>query len=125
MKNSLLTFVLCTIVTITMSAQPNDTICIDGRVLGPDGMAVEMLILTAMHPTDSSVIAYCMTDGDGHYCLRMGTELQEVLVQVSGFNVKREIRRLSVKKQTLDFKVQEENIALHLCCSRLRKNLIW
>ena len=112
MKNSLLTFVLCTIVTITMSAQPNDTICIDGRVLGPDGMAVEMLILTAMHPTDSSVIAYCMTDGDGHYCLRMGTELQEVLVQVSGFNGKREIRRLSVKKQTLDFKVQEENIAL-------------
>lgn len=112
MMRSFFLFVFCTIVFIPLSAQSNNSICIEGRVFATEGMSVETLILTAINPSDSTVIAYCLTDEEGRYCLKFTTELHEVLIRISGFNIKHEVQKINVKNQTLDFKVQEESIAL-------------
>lgn len=102
-------------------ASPNDSIRIAGRVSYAHGGAAEALIVAAMHPADSSVIAYCMTEEDGRYSMRLATGAEEILVRVTGFNVSREIRRTKAASQTLDFTVEEKSTTLREVEIKARK----
>ena len=98
--------------SVVAFASVKDTISISGRVSGSHGMPVGALILTALHPTDSSVVAYCMTDDEGRYSMRFVTEKDEVIVRLTGFNIKRCMRRVKAVSQTVDFQAEEESITL-------------
>lgn len=66
-------------------------------------------LVTMLQPTDSSIVAYATTDKQGFYTLKATTQLGEVLLSISGFNIKRKTTRIKAHSQTLDFYVEEEN----------------
>ena len=66
-------------------------------------------LVTLLQPTDSSIVAYATTDKQGFYTLKATTQLGEVLLSISGFNIKRKTTRIKAHSQTLDFYVEEEN----------------
>ena len=66
-------------------------------------------LVTMLQPADSSIVAYTTTDKQGFYTLKATTQLSEVLLSISGFNIKRKTTRIKAHSQTLDFHVEEEN----------------
>ena len=66
-------------------------------------------LVTMLQPADSSIVAYTTTDKQGFYNLKATTQLSEVLLSISGFNIKRETTRIKAHSQTFDFHVEEEN----------------
>lgn len=95
---------------VTVSAQ-SDTIRVSGQVRC-DNEPVEFGIVAMLQPSDSSIIAYTITDEHGHYSLRTVTKFDEMLVRVSGFNIKGQVKRIKNSSQTLEFSVERENIIL-------------
>ena len=66
-------------------------------------------LVTMLQPADSSIVAYTTTDKQGFYTLKATTQLSEVLLSISGFNIKRKTTHIKAHSQTLDFHVEEEN----------------
>ena len=66
-------------------------------------------LVTMLQPADSSIVAYTTTDKQGFYTLKATTQLSEVLLSISGFNIKRKTTRIKAHSQTFDFHVKEEN----------------
>jgi hypothetical protein len=73
---------------------------------------VESGIVAMLQPSDSSIIAYTMTDEHGYYLLRTVAQFADILVRVRGFNIKEQIKRIKNRSQTLEFSVEQENIIL-------------
>lgn len=69
-------------------------------------------LVTMLQPTDSSIVAYATTDKQGLYTLKATIQLSEVLLSISGFNIKRKTTRIKAHSQTFDFHVEEENKTL-------------
>lgn len=114
MRKKLLLFFLFIVTLINISsASICDSICIAGRVSSIHNLPVEALFVTALHPSDSSVMAYCMTDKEGRYRMKFMVEDNEILVRLTGFNVKRDVRRVKAVSQTINFNAQEECIILN------------
>lgn len=110
-KKYILLFLCVTLGIVTFAAQ-RDTIQISGRVASIHGLPVEALIVTALHPNDSSVITYSMTDEKGAYCMKFFTDEDEILVRLTGFNVKSEIKKTKAISKILDFEAIEESVTL-------------
>ena len=89
-----------------------DSICIAGRVLCASGLPMEACFISVLHQDDSTMVTYGMTDQDGHYSLKFMTDDDEILVRLTGFNVKREIRRVKSVSQILNYCAEEESITL-------------
>ena len=66
-------------------------------------------LVTMLQPADSSIVAYTTTDKQGFYNLKATIQLSEVLLSISGFNIKRETTCIKAHSQTFDFHVEEEN----------------
>lgn len=96
----------------TFSQTVNDTIQIRGSVRTLAKENVEASIVAILAPTDSSIVAYALTDGQGNYAIRMVTSLNEVLVRITGFNIKQQVKRVKATTQRLDFTVKEDNMML-------------
>lgn len=88
-----------------------DTITICGKVLFGEEPA-EACIVSLLHPVDSTIVDYSMTDEQGNYCMRFISRVDEVLIRVDGFNVKRQVKRIAARTQTVDFIVEEEALVL-------------
>lgn len=97
-------------VVVTVSAQ-SDTIRVSGQVRCENEL-VEFGIVAMLQPSDSSIIAYSMTDKHGYYSLSTVTNFDEILVRVRGFNIKEQIKRIKRSSQTLNFNAERENIIL-------------
>ena len=95
---------------VTVSAQ-SDTISVSGQVRC-DNEPVEFGIVAMLQPSDSCIIAYTITDEHGHYLLRTVTQFDEMLVRVRGFNIKEQVKRIKNRSQTLEFRVERENMIL-------------
>ncbi|MCM1311352.1 MAG: hypothetical protein NC206_02720 [Bacteroides sp.] len=54
-----------TLFFVALYAQQRDSVTVSGRVTDTEGTPMEALIITVLQPSDSSVIAYGMTDGGG------------------------------------------------------------
>jgi len=52
---------------------------------------VEGSIVALLQPSDSSVVAYAMTNKQGFYQLQTTTSLSELLIKVTGFGIKRQL----------------------------------
>lgn len=110
-KKYILLFLCVTLGVVTFAAE-QDTIQISGRVASIHGLPVEALIVTALHPNDSSVITYSMTDEKGAYCMKFVTDENEILVRLTGFNVRSEIKKTKAISKILDFEAIEESVTL-------------
>lgn len=98
----------------------SSTIRVSGHVrCGSD--PVEACVVAMLHPSDSSMLAYAMTDKEGHYSLQATTAHSEVLMRVKGFNVKQKVVRIKAQTQILDFSVEEENIVLREVIAQSQK----
>jgi len=73
---------------------------------------VEGSIVALLQPSDSSVVAYAMTNKQGYYQLQTTTSLSELLIKVTGFGIKRQLSPIKNQTQTFDFSVEEEDIKL-------------
>lgn len=82
---------------------------------------VEEGIVALLHPSDSSILAYSMTDRQGRYSVEATTALSELLIRVTGFNIKRKLMRIKALSQTLDLSVEEESIVLRELVVKSRK----
>ncbi len=112
MRKILARFFLCVVCASMTHATQGDSIQIAGRVSDADGKPLEALIVAALHPTDSSVVAYSMTDAQGQYRLRFAVSVEEILVRLTGFNIRRDTRRVGAVSQTVDFKAEEDTVTL-------------
>lgn len=97
-----------------------DTVSVSGQVRC-GGEPVESAIVALLQPSDSSIVAYSVTDRQGRYLLRTATRPGEVLVRVAGFNIKRQVVCVEARSQTLDFSVEEENMLLREVVVKSRK----
>ena len=84
------------------------TISVNGQARCGTERVVGALV-TLLQPTDSSIVAYATTDKQGFYTLKATTQLSELLLSISGFNIKRKTTRIKAHSQTFDFYVEEEN----------------
>ena len=112
MMKRLFSFILCTALAVGMYAQQCDSISVSGQVLGTDGMPVADIIVIAMLPADSSVVAYNLTDEEGRYAMSFVPREEELLISMTGFNVKRTVQRINAESQTLNLIALEESIIL-------------
>ena len=112
MMKRLFSFILCVVIATASFAEQRDTICISGQVLGTDGVPAADVIVVAMHPADSSVIAFNMTDEEGRYSVSLVPQERELLISMAGFNVKRTVQRINAESQTLNLIALEESIIL-------------
>lgn len=112
MMKRLFSFILCVVIATASFAEQRDTICISGQVLGTDGVPAADVIVVAMQPADSSVIAFNMTDEEGHYSVSLIPQERELLISMAGFNVKRTVQRINAESQTLNLIALEESIIL-------------
>lgn len=89
----------------------SDTIRVVGH-LRCGNEPVESGIVAMLQPSDSSIIAYTMTDEQGRYSLCAVIPNDDVLVRVRGFNIKEQVKRVKASSQILDFIVELENMML-------------
>lgn len=94
MKRSLLSLLLFVVSALMSYGNEGDTIHIAGQVTGDPSMSVEALIMTSLDAADSSIVAYVMTDDKGRYKLDFVTDKNELLIRLTGFNVKPTFRRV-------------------------------
>jgi hypothetical protein len=84
---------------------------------------VEGSIVALLQPSDSSVVAYAMTNKQGFYQLQTTTSLSELLIKVTGFGIKRQLSPIKNQTQTFDFSVEKEDIKLREAVVKSQK--IW
>ena len=82
---------------------------------------VEGSIVALLQPSDSSVVAYAMTNKQGYYQLQTTTSLSELLIKVTGFGIKRQLSPIKNQTQTFDFSVEKEDIKLREAVVRSQK----
>ena len=94
-----------------VSGAQTDTINVSGQVLcGTE--PVKEVIVTMLQPSDSSIVAYAVTDEQGRYSLSAKAVSDEILIKVSGFNIKSKVMRIKGRSQTCAITVEEENMKL-------------
>lgn len=91
--------------TIRTAHAQTPTIRVSGQVRCGTELVVGGLV-TMLQPTDSTIVAYATTDKEGLYTLNATTKLSEVLVRVTGFNIKPKVARIKAHSQTLNFHVE-------------------
>jgi len=84
---------------------------------------VEGSIVALLQPSDSSVVAYAMTNKQGFYQLQTTTSLSELLIKVTGFGIKRQLSPIKNQTQTFDFSVEKEDVKLREAVVKSQK--IW
>lgn len=89
----------------------NDTIIIRGQVRFQNEPA-EACIVAMLNPADSALLSYAVTDERGAYSMRFISHATELLMRVTGFNVKRQMKRITARSQTLNLTVEEEDMVL-------------
>lgn len=103
-----------------MAVAQSDSITVSGKIrLGSNPS--EGCIVTMLAPQDSSIVAYTLSDKDGFYVMPAETSLSHLLLKVSGFNIKKQIKKIIAKTQTVDFDVEEESVELQEVVVRSKK----
>ena len=93
------------------SCAQTDTINVSGQVRCGTEPAKEVIV-TMLQPSDSSIVAYSVTDEQGRYSLNATVASDEMLIKVTGFNIKSKVVRIKSCSQTCAIAVEEENMKL-------------
>ena len=93
------------------SCAQTGTINVSGQVRCGTEPANEAIV-TMVQPSDSSIVAYSVTDEQGRYSLDAAAASDEMLIRVTGFNIKPKVMRIESRSQTCNITVEEENMKL-------------
>ena len=93
------------------SCAQTGTINVSGQVRCGTEPANEVIV-TMVQPSDSSIVAYSVTDEQGRYSLDAAAASDEMLIRVTGFNIKPKVMRIESRSQTCNITVEEENMKL-------------
>lgn len=84
-----------------------------GTVRDEGGEPMEMAIVSALNPADSTIVSYASTNERGEYVMSFyNDKLKKLLLRITGFNVKKEFRLVENKSQRVNWTCKEENILL-------------
>lgn len=100
------------LVPTKLRAQANNTFYINGHVTDSEGKGLDACIISILSITDSTVIAYGITGDQGEFSIKFATANQQVLVRMTGFNVKQQVRQINSRNQTVDFHAKAESVVL-------------
>ena len=93
------------------SCAQTGTINVSGQVRCGTEPANEVIV-TMVQPSDSSIVAYSVTDEQGRYLLDAAAASDEMLIRATGFNIKPKVMRIESRSQTCNITVEEENMKL-------------
>ena len=85
---------------------------VSGHVKDAGGSASEGVLVTVFNPNDTTIIGYGFTDVEGSYLVEISEKLDSVLLQIQGFNVRKQRKMIAARTQTLEWTAVEESIAL-------------
>ena len=69
-------------------------------------------IVTIIQEKDSSILASSVTNEDGRYAISYPTTKDNLLLSLTGFNIKRQVKRITPTSQTVNFNTTYESITL-------------
>lgn len=93
------------------SCAQTGTINVSGQVRCGTEPANEVIV-TMVQPSDSSIVAYSVTDEQGRYSLDAAAASDQMQIRVTGFNIKPKVMRIESRSQTCNITVEEENMKL-------------
>lgn len=85
---------------------------ITGKVVNKKHQNQPDVSVMLMLPTDSTIVDYSLTDEKGNYKLSYNGNSSQLLITISAFDIKRQIKRVENKSQTLNFITEEGSIAI-------------
>ncbi len=85
---------------------------VEGKIINRTNKPILDASIMLMNTADSSVVAFSFSNSDGDYTIFSDQKEDELLLMVSGFNIKRQIKKIANHSQKVDFVVNEEAIEL-------------
>ena len=85
---------------------------IKGKVTDKTNKPISDISVMLMLPADSTVVAYGFSDNKGDYSLSYSGESGYLLISISAFEIKRQVKRVENKSQTVNFTTEEGSIDL-------------
>lgn len=85
---------------------------ITGSVRDEEDLVIEGVLVTAFNPKDTTIVGFGLTDIYGRYEVAVTEALDSLLMQIQGFNVRKQRMCIACKTQELDWVAVEESIAL-------------
>jgi uncharacterized protein YxjI len=85
---------------------------IEGKIINKFNQPISDASVMLMNTADSSVVAFNFSDSNGDYTIYTDQKEKELLLMVYGFNIEKQIKRISNRSQEVDFIVSEEAIEL-------------
>ena len=104
-------FITCLFFFLTFAFAYSQTE-ISGTITNSDNKPVPNVSVTLLKVADSAVVAYCIGNLNGEYIIYYSGQEQDLLLCVYSFNIRRQMKKISNKTQTVDFVVIEEPIKL-------------
>lgn len=87
---------------------------LNGTVRDENNGPVEMVMISALNPKDSTIVSYSSTDEQGNYSISFNnSKLSKVLLRMTGFNVRKEYRTIENKTQSVDWVCTVESTLLN------------
>ena len=85
---------------------------ISGKVQNSTKKGLSDISVTILQMSDSTVIAYAMTDKDGKYEMSYSGKEQKLFVSIWSFNIKRQMKVIENHTQVVNFIAEEGSISL-------------
>lgn len=103
---------LTLLLVMMLSAASFAQATISGVVRDNERNAVEAALITAFSTSDSTIVGYGLSDDAGRYSVEIAEATDSLILQISGFNIRKEQMRLANASQTVDWICTEESIEL-------------
>lgn len=102
------------ILCIMVCTFANSQTVIRGTIYNPGTKEpVDVANISVSEPGKAIMLNYAMTDGKGKYEIKYTGNKDSVVVTVSGLNLKKQIRTVNNRSQTIDFYIESEAITLN------------
>ena len=97
---------MCDVFPAFSQTKINGKVSYKGNKPSPD-ISVKLML-----PADSTILCYTLTDESGRYELSYNGSVSELLVCISSFDIKPQMKRIENKSQTVNFTAEEGSITL-------------
>lgn len=114
------------IVIILISCLVNQSMAqtvIEGKIINEANKPISDVSVMLMNTADSSVIAFSFSNNSGDYTIYTDQKEKELLLMVSGFNIKHQIKKIANHSQKVSFVVNE--VAIELKEFSVKSEKIW
>ena len=101
-----------------------DSLTITGRVVDNKHQPMDGCILTIIQEKDSSILASSVTNEDGRYSISYPTTKDNLLLSLTGFNIKRQVKRITPTSQTVKLHHHHTRVII-LKRSEIKARKLW